>query len=135
MSIEVSLSSVDFDKYPGVSFASAAQYEEIFHERIFSQHPNCQVVTKITVLLTARSEVEERTEKASRNHVIRNIPIKGVSAEAGVSIEWGGQKGTGVSGYVSGSAEDDRGNKAEVKVEVNDDGSGKASVVVGHDEH
>lgn len=61
-------------------------------------------------------------------------PMGTVSGEAGVSYEWGGKDGGGVSGYVSGSASDDNGNKAEVEVQVNSDGSGKVDVSVSHDE-
>jgi hypothetical protein len=57
-----------------------------------------------------------------------------VSAEGGFTVEWGNPGGPSISGYVSGSASDDKGNKTEVKVEVNDDGSGKATVSASHDE-
>src|SRR5437879_7188440 len=47
------------------------------------------------------------------------LPMNTISGEVGATISWGGDKGTEVSVYASGSASDDNGNKADVTVEVN----------------
>jgi hypothetical protein len=62
------------------------------------------------------------------------IPPTGFDAKLGIDISWGGDKGTEASGYVSGSASDDKGNEAELKVEVNSDGSGSANISASHHE-
>lgn len=135
MSSEISLSSVDFDEYERYyrsSFSPTTPSAINMHDRICVQVGNCSPYTKTVVLQTTRSEVEEKTQRIARQNG-REIAPMGVSGEAGVTIEWG-SKGTEVSAYVSGKASDDNGNQAEVKVEVNDDGSGSATVSVSHDE-
>jgi hypothetical protein len=57
-----------------------------------------------------------------------------VAGKAEITIEWGGKEGPSIKGSASGSVSDDSGNKAEVKVEVESNGSGKATVSVEHDE-
>jgi hypothetical protein len=72
----------------------------------------------------------KRTSTIQGNKIATMSNVKG---EAGVTITWGGENGTAISGYASGSASDDRGNKAGVTFEINDDGSGKASVSASHE--
>ena len=77
---------------------------------------------------------DRTTQKIVQNCGIKIVPMGTTSGEAGIKYEWGGKDGGGVSGYVSGSASDDKGNTAEVEVTVNSDGSGDATISVSHDE-
>ena len=56
-----------------------------------------------------------------------------VSGKGEITVEWGGKEGTKISGGVSGGVSDSKGNKAEVKVEVENDGSGKATLSAEHE--
>lgn len=129
---EVSLSSVDFDEYYRSTFSPTTQSAGNFHEAVFSRGNEFHRFTKNATLHTSRSEIEQRTQKVSSNNDIASMGT--VSGGAGLSYEWGGDKGGSVSGYVNGSASDDNGNKAEVEVQVNNDGSGSVNVSVSHNE-
>ncbi len=97
-----------------------------FYQHICSQDYDYRAFGKN---ITPHVPLNETTQKMA------NIfPMGSVSGEVGVSISWGGENGTEVSGHASGSVSDDNGNKAEVKVEVQSDGSGTASVSASHDE-
>lgn len=53
---------------------------------------------------------------------------------AGVDIQWGGEKGIEVSGHARGEVRDDNGNYGRIDVTQNSDGSGQASISGGHKE-
>lgn len=56
-----------------------------------------------------------------------------MSGKAEVTIEWGGKEGTKVSGSISESANDHKGNQVEAKVKVESDGIKKATISASHE--
>lgn len=56
-----------------------------------------------------------------------------MSGEVGGTITWGGEAGIQASGYVSGNASDNNGNKVDITVEVKSDGSGSATASASHE--
>lgn len=133
MPSEINFDSLDtLDQYYELSVFETASFHERFHELIFCPPDGLRRFDLIASFIRAISKTEQRIQRVSYNNSI--IPMGKVSVEGGVSYEWGGSDGGGVSGYVSGSASDDNGNKAEVEVQVNGDGSGKVEASVSHDE-
>ena len=100
-----------------------------YHENIFAQHGDHSVLTKSVAFSNALKEVEQRTQQAAK------IAPMGanVTAKTEVTIEWGGKQGTSINGSVSGSVSDNKGNKTEVRVQVERDGSGKATISAEHE--
>jgi hypothetical protein len=129
MSCDISQISIDFDEFDKYHQPAYNQvlFDKTLHEAIFSPPDYPHPLTRTY----AKQELEEgyKLQKVLRTSGIK--PMGSVSAEAGVSYEWGG-KDSGISGYVNGSARDDNGNKATVEVQVNNDGSGSVDVSVSH---
>ncbi len=55
------------------------------------------------------------------------------SVTVGGSASWGRKEGVQYSGYAKGEVQDNKGNKAEVKVEQKSDGTGNLSVSATHE--
>lgn len=100
-----------------------------FHENIFDQHNDRWVFAQTVTLCTSPKEIEQRTQKVAK------IASKNPNANgrADITFEWGGKDGPTVSGSISGGFSDDKGNRAGVKVEVQSDGSGKATISAEHE--
>ena len=136
MSYEVNFSSGDsneFDQYYDASISESIAQSANMHQIPFSSVHSSFVLHQIRVQRRNESEMEQRIQAAVRTVGLKTL-AKGISGEAGIKWEWGGNEGSGLSGYVSGSASDDKGNKAEVEVEVNSDGSGNVTASVSHEE-
>ncbi len=135
MSFEVTLNSVDFDEFDEryrSLHPNTVVAEDCFHEAIFSASGRAYQAIQAVSLREKPSVIDHKTQRIARNHGI--APMGTVSGEVGLSVDWGGKNGTEISGYASGSASDDNGNKVEVTVEVKGDGSGNASASASHDE-
>lgn len=119
MSCEVSLNSIRFDENEKACEPSFSSFAHDY-----------------TPIIRASTSVRSVPDLSKRTITFLDkgiTPLSNVKGEAGVTITWGGENGTEISGYASGSASDDRGNKAGVTFEINDDGSGKASVSASHE--
>jgi hypothetical protein len=107
------VSSVDFDDpYLRGSPHSSPEKGLGFHEKIFTEGADCITFTRSANLLTTLTEGERKVAGAA------NIASMGanVSGEVKITVEWGGKDGPSVSGSVSGSVSDDRGNAMEAEV-------------------
>ena len=126
------IGSVDVDELGGYNdwsrIVTDAPVADLY-SNIFVPKNHCCKLPIIVTVQTGLSHIEKESQKVAQ--II--APMGKVSGEAGITFEWGGSNGSEVSGYVSGGASDDKGNKAEVKVEVKSDGSGNATVAVSHD--
>src|SRR5689334_637565 len=100
--MEVNLDSVDFNELDGrysSLYSNTVAPKGCFHEAIFSlsDHP-CPSIQSVN--LKEKSPVmDNRIQRIARNHGIK--PMGTLSGEAGISVSWGGDKGTEVSGYAS----------------------------------
>jgi hypothetical protein len=56
----------------------------------------------------------------------------GVEAQAKLTVGWGDKDGPTVNGSMSGSVKDNKGNQAEVKVEMNNQGSKTVTISAEH---
>ena len=134
MSSEISL--IDFDECDGYSrspYSASTSNDSSFQERIFVHGSNFQGLARGVTLHIIRSNAEQRVQAAANNRGIAPMGAS-VSGEVGVTVEWGGSKGTEVSGHASGSVSDDKGNAVDATVEVASDGSGSATVSASHEE-
>lgn len=131
MSYEVSFDDVDrLCRYDGALAPLDTPAKNFdFHASICSQYNGRAVLAKSSVLNNHVTELEQRTQRAARI-----APMGNVSGEAGVTVNWGGNDGPSIGGYVSGSASDDKGNSVDLTVEVNNDGTGSATVSASHDQ-
>jgi len=66
-----------------------------------------------------RSKVECKTQGIAQQYKIAPMDTN-VDGMAEITVEWGGKDGPTFTGSVSGSVRDNNGNKAEVKVEVDE---------------
>jgi hypothetical protein len=124
------VSCIDFENRDlGSIYSPSPAVSYNFHENIFDQHNGRLGLEKTVILCKAPKEVEQRTQKVAK---IASSNAN-ASGRADITFEWGGKDGPSVSGSISGSCSDDRGNKAEVRVSVESDGSGKATVSAEHD--
>ncbi len=99
------------------------------HKNIFDEQTSCVGIRKTVILRETPLEIELRTHRAAK------IASRGnnLNGKAEITVEWGGNDKPSVSGSVSGSVTDDKGNKAKVKVTVENNGSGKATVSAERD--
>lgn len=130
MCTEIGSNSGDFDvSHFELDKPSSAFPKSNFHEHIFSQGNACKSFVQNVTLLRSLTASEKRVEKAS--FVVTPL---GVSGEGGVTFTWGDDKGVQVSGHASASISDENGNSVEATIEVESDGSGKATISAKHEE-
>ena len=98
-----------------------------FHKQIFSHESGPRTMAKHVTAHTDLSDTDDKTMRIARMGCTKEAEVKLV-------YEWGDPKGPTISGSASGKIKDDRGNKAEVEVKVNSDGSGSATVSASHDD-
>lgn len=131
MSYGVNFDDVDrLSRYDG----APARFDEPnksfdFHESICSQYNGGAIFAKSTALTSHVTELEQRTQRAAK--VAPMDANVGVKAE--ITCEWGGKDGVTVSGSISGSVSDDKGNSVEAKAEIDSDGSGRVSAAAEHE--
>lgn len=129
---DVSLSSVDdFDTFYESALSQPASPGERLHEAIFCISGSHFRFVRTASVENGESDIMQRIKRTSSNNGIAPMEVSG---EIGGKISWGGENGVQGSGHVSGKASDDNGNKVDVKVEVNTDGSGNASITASHEE-
>lgn len=129
---EVNLDYIELDAFERRDYFAAPQMPSSnLHEGIVYPKNDFLPMTRTVTLVTERSGSDIKAQKVLQGSI---APMGSTSAEGGFTITWGGENGTEVSGYISGSASDNSGNTAEVTVEVNSDGSGSADVSVKHEE-
>jgi hypothetical protein len=87
------------------------------------------MLAKTVTFSKTSQEIDLRTQEAAK---IATMSAN-VSGKAEITVECGGKEGLSVSGSISGSVGDNKGNKAEVRVEVERDGSLKATVSAEHE--
>lgn len=135
MSSEITFDSIDLDNislYYSLSSSDGGISENSFHKAIYSPLESSSQTINKNYPNRPFSITESKTQRVAQNQMI--IPVGNVKGEVGGTISWGGEDGVEISGYVSGSASDDRGNTASIEVEINSDGSGSATVSGSHDE-
>ena len=98
-----------------------------FHKQIFSHESGCRTRLKH---VTAHTDLSDTDDKTMR--IIRMSRRGGGTVK--IDIDWGDPKGPSISACASGNLEDDHGNKAEVEVKVNSDGTGSASISASHND-
>lgn len=132
--------SVDFDEvselgkyYESSYMPLKASLNTDFYKTIFSINDSSFLFNRTVISKNSLTEVDIKTMKIAHGDNCKFKPMD-VSGEVGATVKWGGDKGTEVSGYASGSASDDDGNTVEITVEVNNDGSGSATVAASHEE-
>ena len=96
-----------------------------FHEQIFNHESTCRNMEKNITSHHNLSNTDEKTMRIARMGCTSGLDAK-------VIIRWGDPEGPSISGSASGNIQDRRGNKAEMEVKVNSDGSGSASVSASH---
>jgi hypothetical protein len=127
MSIEINFDSFDFeeiDKYSRSSTSQTTSIEPVFHEAIFYKAGGAILSNRTYSLKKETSETAMKTKKVMHTNF---GGISNFSGEIGGKISWGGENGVQATGYAQGSASDDKGNTAEITVEINSDGTGSAS--------
>ena|SRR3990167_1617252 len=129
----ISFDSVDFDKYDNLLPTEGSLSCTNYYEKILPQSNCSPIAVRKIVFQDTRSETDTKIQRISFQSNIKLMMSK-VSGEVGVTYEWGGKDGGEVNAHASASGSDDKGNTAEVKVEVNKDGSGSATVIVRHDD-
>jgi len=109
-------------------------YEE--YER--GGYPDQQSLFQTTDLRYDRTDIDQKVEAVARgpiNNGLTPMLTSGIDASVKTEVEfsWDGKEGTTCTGSISGRADDDKGNFAEVKASQNSNGEGKASISAGHE--
>lgn len=97
---------------------------------IFSENPPKIKMKKPVNNIFSQDEIQRRIysclQKTPLLEVNRSVTVGGTAS-------WGGKEGVQYSGYAKGEVKDNKGNKAEVKVEQKSDGTGNLSVSATHE--
>jgi len=107
------------------SFSSA---ENDLQKNIFDQ---CNHFSAFTKNVSHRIKLDNTDQKMQKVSFAKDVNVSG---KAEINIEWGGSNGTSFNGSVSGNISDQKGNKAEASIKIDDDGAGKISASVSHDD-
>lgn len=108
--------------------------QSCFHMDIFSFPPEA-------MMYFADNSLSRRNVVPSHSNSIQEINLVsifgrdggGASAKGGVTVTWGGSEGTQYTSYASAEVYDGKGNHAEANITQNSDGTGSATISVGHD--
>lgn len=113
---------VDYDGFFDLLHLPACD-ETSFRDKIFSEVVHPRRIERNVVQIFSKPIAHRR-----------GSGDKGSSIEGGLNVEWGGENGIEIGGYLKGEAHDDKGNYAEIEIEQKSDGTGGLSASAGHKE-
>lgn len=105
-----------------------------FHQMIFSESLNWNRFTKTASFDDDLSSTARKTQSLTLHGSDKIRPMKiDASAQAKITVEWGGTDGTKVSAEGSAKFQDDHGNYVSADVKQDSDGNGSSSISAGYE--